>query len=70
MLRKIIRPTNVNYNIRIPREYLNQEVEILVFPLTQVRNDTIHDGDVTLLSNHSAGTIEEWRDSSEDEIWI
>ena len=70
MLRKIIRPTNVNYNIRIPKEYLNQEIEILVFPLTHVRNDTIHDTDVTLFSNHSAGTIEEWLDSSEDDIWI
>ena len=69
MLRKIIRPTNVNYNIRIPKEYLNQEIEILVFPLTYAQNDTFHDSNVTLFSNHSAGTIEEWRDFSEDDIW-
>jgi hypothetical protein len=70
MLRKIIRPTKVNYNIRIPKEYLNQEVEILIFPLTHIRNGTFHDSEVKMFSNHSAGTIEEWRDSAEDDIWI
>ncbi len=32
MLRKIIRPTSEFYNIQIPKEYINQEVEILVLP--------------------------------------
>lgn len=69
MLRKIIRPKNVNYNIRIPKEYLNQEIEILVIPLKHFQKDNIIDSEVKAFSNHSAGTIDEWRDPSEDEIW-
>jgi hypothetical protein len=34
MLREIIIPQNESYHINIPKEYINQKVEILVFPLT------------------------------------
>ena len=34
MLREIIKPTSENYNIHIPKEYINTEVEILVLPFT------------------------------------
>ena len=34
MLREIIIPQSESYNINIPKEYINQKVEILVFPLT------------------------------------
>ena len=34
MLREIIRPTSENYNIHIPKEYIDTEVEILVLPFT------------------------------------
>jgi len=33
MIREIIRPTSENYNIQIPKEYINTDVEILVLPL-------------------------------------
>lgn len=33
MLREIIRPTSEFYNIHIPKEYINHEVEIMVLPL-------------------------------------
>ncbi len=34
MLREIIRPTSENYNIHIPKEYINKEIEILILPFT------------------------------------
>ena len=34
MLREIIIPKSESYYINIPKEYINQKVEILVFPLT------------------------------------
>ena len=34
MYREIIKPTSEEYMIKIPKEYLDQEVEILVFPLS------------------------------------
>ncbi len=33
MLREIIIPRSESYSIGIPKEYINQKVEILVFPL-------------------------------------
>jgi hypothetical protein len=33
MIREIIRPTNNNFTIVIPNEYINQEVEFIMFPL-------------------------------------
>ena len=34
MLRVIIKPESDSYNIEIPKEYINTEVEILVLPFT------------------------------------
>ena len=34
MLREIVRPTSEFYNIHIPKEYINTEVEILVLPFS------------------------------------
>jgi hypothetical protein len=33
MLRQIIKPTSEFYNVHIPKEYINHEVEIMVLPL-------------------------------------
>lgn len=41
MLREIIKVKNTDYLIHIPEEYLDQEVEILVLPLSNnFENDT------------------------------
>ena len=40
MLRKIIRPTSDSYNIHIPNEYINTDVEILVLPFSY-NDDTV-----------------------------
>lgn len=34
MLRQIIKPTSEFYSLHIPKEYINQEVEILVLPFS------------------------------------
>ncbi len=68
MLRKIIRPISDNYNIRIPKEYINKKIEILVLPFMDPDNNK--KSEVKAFSNHSANTINEWKDPLEDEIWI
>ncbi len=37
MLREIIIPQSENYNLHIPKEYIDQEVEILVLPLSEIK---------------------------------
>lgn len=32
MLRQIVKPTTQHYDLQIPKEYINKEVEILVLP--------------------------------------
>lgn len=32
MVREIIKPTSENYVLHIPKEYINQEIEILILP--------------------------------------
>lgn len=34
MIREIIRPSSSNYNIHIPEEYINKEIEILILPFS------------------------------------
>jgi len=71
MLREIIRPTSENYNIHIPKEYINTEVEILVLPFNTLNYKIINkeDNEIQAFSNYSANNIKEWQDDSEDEIW-
>ena len=34
MIREIIRPSSNNYNIHIPEEYIDKEIEILILPFS------------------------------------
>lgn len=71
MLREIVRPTSENFNIHIPKEYINTDVEILVLPFNGFKNKIKfkESNEIQAFSNHSANTIKEWQDDSEDEIW-
>ena len=71
MLREIIRPTSDTYKIHIPSEYINRDVEILVLPFNGFEDKikSKESNDIQAFSNHSASTIEEWLDDSEDEVW-
>jgi hypothetical protein len=68
MLREITVPHSEFLTIRIPKDYLEQEIEILIFP---IRKNTVNDEDAEIqaFSSHSAATIEDWQDESEDQIW-
>ncbi|MBV5277903.1 MAG: hypothetical protein J0647_02490 [Campylobacteraceae bacterium] len=43
MLREIIKPMSEFYNIHIPKEYINREVEILVLPFSYDKKAEIED---------------------------
>jgi len=69
MLREIIVPHSEFLTIRIPKDYLEQEVEILVFPIR--KNAVNNEGaEIQAFSSHSASIIEDWQDENEDQIWI
>ncbi|CAA9892955.1 conserved hypothetical protein [Candidatus Methylobacter favarea] len=69
MLREITVPHSEFLTIRIPKDYLEQEVEILVFPIKKsaVNNE---EAEIQAFSSHSAAIIEDWKDENEDQIWI
>jgi hypothetical protein len=68
MLREITVPHSEYLTIKIPKNYLDQEVEILIFPIKKnAVND--EDAEIQAFSSHSAATIEEWQDENEDQIW-
>jgi uncharacterized membrane protein YvbJ len=77
MYREIIEPTSQEYILKIPKEYLDQKIEILILPFSshvdkkkesflKISNNF---DEIEAYSNHSANLIEEWKDSSEDDIW-
>jgi len=43
MLREIIKPVTDFYSVHIPKEYINQEVEILVLPFSYNKRQEIED---------------------------
>jgi hypothetical protein len=51
MLREIIRPTTKSYNIQIPQEYINTEVEILVLPFSSKKSEKIKEDDYEFWTN-------------------
>jgi len=68
MLREITVPHSELLTIRIPKDYLDQEVEILVFPIR--KNAVNHeDAEIQAFSSHSVTIIEDWQDENEDQIW-
>ncbi len=65
MYREIITPTNQKHTIEIPKEYLNQEVEILILPFSYVPKKKvvkIFDPMIEL----QIPSMKETRDNSED----
>jgi hypothetical protein len=62
MLREIIRPTSEFYNIHIPKEYINHDVEILVLPFSYQQNRF----EEVIEKKHKslAGSLKKYADSS------
>ena len=72
MYREIIRPTDENYVIKIPKEYLDQEVEILVLPFTYVaveQKEELNIGNIVPLMALQSSSMKRTWDNSEDEAW-
>jgi hypothetical protein len=70
MYREIIRPTNENYMIKIPKEYIDQEVEILVLPFSYVsveKKRKLKNIDPMIMLQSSS--MQKTWDNSEDEAW-
>lgn len=59
MIREIIRPSSNNYNIHIPEEYINKEIEILILPFSYNEKNNLPEQDIkTLLASVSEGLEE------------
>ena len=58
MLREIITPTSENYNLHIPKEYINHKVEILILPLDNDKEESNAFSDEILLRD-TFGIIKE-----------
>jgi len=48
MTREIVRPSSEYYNLRIPREYIGKDIEVIVLPLFGLKNEIINDADKKL----------------------
>jgi hypothetical protein len=57
MLREIIRPTTRSYNIQIPQEYINTEVEILVLPFSSKKSEKLKEDDYEFWSDEEIDSI-------------
>jgi len=72
MYREIIKVTSEDYMIKIPKEYLNQEVEILVFPFSYIKKEKTREFNMKTISPimilQTSAMKRTW-DNSEDEAW-
>ena len=70
MIRKIITPQNSSFTINIPTDYINREVEFIMFPLDkqEINNNIKHQKQKSL-----KGVFNKYSDSSkiglEDKAW-
>lgn len=70
MYREIIRPTDENYMIKIPKEYLEQEVEILILPFSYLpieREKKLKNIDPMIMLQTSS--MQRTWENREDEAW-
>lgn len=57
MLREIIKPTTDFYSVHIPKEYINQEVEILVLPFSYNNRQEIEDNIISDVFSKASGLL-------------
>ena len=65
MYREIITPTNQKHTIEIPKEYLNQEVEILILPFSYVPKKKVVKKFDPMIELQTSSMEKTW-DNSED----
>jgi len=54
MLRTIIKPNTPRINLSIPSEYIGEEVEILIFPINNAKNDSTYNSEKKLARRQEA----------------
>ena len=59
MYREIIVPTSQQYMLNIPKEYIDQEIEILVLPFSNYKQDKKKKKDLNKLLDISSWDIKE-----------
>ncbi|CAA6825861.1 MAG: Unknown protein [uncultured Sulfurovum sp.] len=72
MYREIIRVTNENHMIKIPKEYLDQEVEILVLPFSYVdveKKRKFNIENITPIMKLQVNSMKQTWNNSDDEAW-
>ncbi len=78
MVREIIRPLSNNYNIHIPEEYINKEVEILILPFSHskelhIKNNTFDPKEFYNVSDSPKSEIDSYLNANKTEwdnyIW-
>jgi hypothetical protein len=62
MVRQIIKPTSEFYNVHIPKEYINQEVEILVLPFSYSQTEITHK--IKVSNKSLAGSLSKYANPS------
>ena len=71
MVREIIKPISEIYNLHIPKEYINQQVEILILPFSYDEKNSIQENDIFtktlgILKNDKIDPIK-WQNEIRDE---
>lgn len=64
MVREIIRPQNENYQLHIPKEYINKKVEILILPFNEIEEEQ-KDGTLIDFSEYEIESFSEIKDPVE-----
>lgn len=67
MYREIVTVSNEDYIIKIPKEYLNQEIEILILPFSYVKKP--NSKPISSLIRLQTTSMKRTWDNSEDEAW-
>ena len=71
MIREVVRPQTQSFTINIPKEYLNREIEILIFPVNPEKEFSNQKTDIIkktsgLLSHRKVDPIE-WQKKIRDQ---
>lgn len=65
-IREFVKVVDHKVSVTLPIGFDYDEVEVLVLPK---ENYPSQKSDMTMFSNHSASTITEWQNESEDSLW-
>ncbi len=69
-MRQVTVPQNEYVNIKIPKSYIDRKIEILLFPIDDINEESAAElSALKAYSNHSANLVEDWGHDSEDDVW-